>query len=119
MNISRTRSSNYPGKDEILAVWKWGVSKERTPITTSGEATTAMDLAYQAFRERDEARAALGYLPEQLEDKKRESERLRAEARRALDERNEARDALKVATAQRTAALVLVAVLLIILAFAL
>jgi hypothetical protein len=45
--------------------------------------------------------------------------RLRREVKQALKERDDASAALKVATAQRTAALVLNALLLIVLAFAL
>lgn len=45
--------------------------------------------------------------------------RLRREVKRAPKERDDARDALKVAMAQRTAALVIIAALLIVLAFAL
>lgn len=45
--------------------------------------------------------------------------RLRRECNRALKERNDARDALKVASAQRTLALALVTVLTIVFAFAL
>jgi hypothetical protein len=119
-------NSNYPGKSEILAVWKWGVSKERTPITTSGEAATAMDLAYRAFEERDKARAALDTLPEELAYAKKTCDCLRAECRRALDERDahkklaaDANRDLNVAKGQRTAALVMIAALLIVLAFAL
>lgn len=83
-------SSEYPGKSEILAAWKWGVSKEHTPITASSEASTAMDLAYRAFVERDAARDALGHLPEENTDLRGQISRLRAECLRALAERDEA-----------------------------
>jgi hypothetical protein len=113
-----TRKIDYPGKAEILAAWRWGIShRDQAPITTMGEATDAMSLAYQAFRERDEARAALGSLPEELAGSKREADRLRAECRKALAERDahkklaaDANRELKVAQDQRTLAVILAAI---------
>lgn len=126
--MSSIRNRDYPGKTEILASWRWGVSlkDDHRPITTIGEATDAMGLAYRAFEERDEARAALGTLPEALADAREErddlrnrADRLQADCLRALGERNQARAALKTASSQRTVALVVIAALVLILAFAL
>lgn len=128
MTTSRIGTRDYPGKDEILAAWKWGISRKDgdRPITTLGEATDAMDLAYRAFEQRDHARAALGTLPDELAAAHRTADRLRTECRRALDERDaqkalkeDAQRELKVARDQRTLALALAAVLTIVLAFAL
>ena len=93
MDTTRT----YSGKEEILAAWRWGISYKDggRPITTLGEATDAMHLAYRAFEERDQARAALGTLPQELAASQREAERLRTQCRMALDERDQAIEAFE------------------------
>jgi hypothetical protein len=85
---------DYPGKTEILAAWRWGISytDDGRPITTMGEAADAMDLAYRAFEQRDEARTRLAEVTEQLDDVHNRTERIRAEVLRALADRDTARE---------------------------
>lgn len=59
IECSRITWDRYPGQTEILAKWMWAVSPEGTPITANARDGLAMDLAYQAFAERDAARSKL------------------------------------------------------------
>lgn len=95
MQSSRILPAGYPGKDEILAAWKWGISPEGTPVTSTSEATTAMDLALKAFEERDRAIASIGHMPEEITYLKGHAQRLRAECLRALKERDQAIEAFE------------------------
>ncbi|PRY53508.1 hypothetical protein [Glycomyces artemisiae] len=104
IECSRITFGRYPGQEEILAKWQWGISRDGTPITAGARDGVAMDLAFKFAAERDRALQLLDEATEaahgQLGITRTELDALRTGADELRRDLTAAQDDYKAAVAQ-------------------